>query len=741
MPIPVVQFKIEFLRLEGVGASIGGTALPFVLGFVHVNSLTRSESHRMGRSRPIPSGQPNFDLTREAVPWVVEVNAFVGDVVTVRAEVWDDKGDAGCVQIVQTQGVISPMTGEMKFVGGPALVVRVSAVVPSVTLPAAVARATSKSGTSATLVVPQALVVEITDIQGLFKPGRSDQPGVKGSVRVPGYISHDDLGRIFTNRKPDDTWQSGEQFIDVEAKVTSVGGVPIPPSSEIKWTLVDVDDPTNDDPGFHKDWGRYVDANDYKPTGEAIGAHDADNASAHSPGNSDEAIILSATAGASATARWEQVPGGPAVTPSSRTEATSKLVAGANISEKTTKIRVHCPNVLGTNFVLRAELTNPPASVPLLNARTGTMTMWSRIDVEVARMRGAHSVSTAITKIPPFLHPACVQLDFQPERIVSDPTLDRRHMAASDATLSNDTAAWVNDSRVFTHGTRSGSPPPPGSQPGWFFFGSAQLPNPLPGGSGPPAAIFEGTTYTITDDEIEVSGDKRAADFAVFAWDIGSTRVTAGFPVRRTTLAGGKTTVEIFGNDVTNGFTGHDADGSVDHAMKTAILFFPRVQATRGSSAFTPGGFGVPAGARLRLLPAGATFTAGISPSATNPATGTTRYFAGRTVIFSHVPSFSDPNPAGSGPPVPKANFDDKVIQTVVHEFVHAFGMPHKCGNWDWRTPRQSSCCMNYFSTWLLDSANRPIPGTTDKQGNHMCGRHLMEIRRVHLDKNLGLNW
>ncbi|MFN0131016.1 MAG: hypothetical protein ACKVW3_00535 [Phycisphaerales bacterium] len=741
MAIPILQYKIEFLRLEGVGAFTSAATLPFVFGFVSVNSLVRNEAHRTGRSRPIPSGPPNFDLTAEAVPWVFEVNAFAGDVVTVRAEVRDDKGDAGTNQIVTTLGLIAPMTGEMRFVGGPTLVVRVSATVLSVTVPAAVARATGSSGTSATLVVPQGLVVEITDIKGLFKPGPSNTPGVKGSVRVPGYISEDDQGRIFTNRKPDDSWQSGEQFIDVEAKVTSIGGLVIPPASEIKWTAVDVDDPTNDEVDFHKEWGPYIDANDYNAAKVSIGAHGDDNASAHSPGNADQAKIFSATAGASATARWEQISGGPSVTGVSREEAKSALVAGATVSEKKTSIRMHCPNVLGTNFVLKAELTNPPPGFPLINAKTGVMTMWSRLDVEVGRMAGAHSVATAITKIPPFLHPLRVQLDFQPQRDITIAALNRQHMATTDATLSNDTAAWVNDVRVFSHGTRAGSPPPPGSQPGWFFFGSAQLPNPLPSGSGPLAPLFDGTTYSLTDATIEIAGDKSGADFIRFDWKVGSTDLSAGFAVNTATFAGGKTTIEMFGNDVTNGFTGHDADGSISHAMKTAILFFPRVQSTRGSSTFAPGGFGVPAGARLRVFPAGATFTTGISPSATNPATGATRYFAGRTVIFSHTRSFSDPNPAGSGPPVPKANFDAEVIQTVVHEFLHAFGMPHKCGNWDWRTPRTNSCCMNYFSTWLLDSANKPIPGTVNKQGDHMCGRHLMEIRRVHLDKNLGLNW
>jgi hypothetical protein len=48
---------------------------------------------------------------------------------------------------------------------------------------------------------------------------------------------------------------------------------------------------------------------------------------------------------------------------------------------------------------------------------------------------------------------------------------------------------------------------------------------------------------------------------------------------------------------------------------------------------------------------------------------------------------------------------------------------------------------MNYFNTWLADSSHKLIHGTIGKQGSDMCGRHLMEIRRVHLHKNLGLGW
>ena len=95
-------------------------------------------------------------------------------------------------------------------------------------------------------------------------------------------------------------------------------------------------------------------------------------------------------------------------------------------------------------------------------------------------------------------------------------------------------------------------------------------------------------------------------------------------------------------------------------------------------------------------------------------------------------------NTATITPTVPVPGFDDAVVKTVVHEFTHAFGMPHKCGNWNWRTPREHSCCMNYWDTWLVGPAPafKVLPNTVGKENNDMCGRHLMEIRRVHLERN-----
>ena len=302
-------------------------------------------------------------------------------------------------------------------------------------------------------------------------------------------------------------------------------------------------------------------------------------------------------------------------------------------------------------------------------------------------------------------------------------------MATSKNVLTASTRAWVNNPAVFTHNGNGG----------WFFLGAARLPNPLPGASPPP--LFTGSAYTFgttgTGVWVEVAGNFPTADYVDIKWTDGAGNAQhTGFGVDHVDVAAGKSRVFLDGNDVTPGFTGHDADGSLSHAYATQILFFPQHRLSGG--VLSPGGFGVPnAGATVEIDPPGAVFVTGISPSVPSAVTGVGSFFAGRTVLFTHTGKFSTPGP----PPAPRGDFNSRVLSTVVHEFLHAFGMPHKCGFWDWRTPRLKSCCMNYFDTWLLDPAQNLVPGTVRKNGNDMCGRHLMEVRRVHLDKNPGLNW
>ena len=738
MPIPAARVKVEILQIGGLPpATLAAGNTRYARAYLQAGA--GPQLWVTGRSRPIPDAGGDFDVTTEAAPWSFEANLNPGEIFSIGVEMREDRGDlappAATVILDPLAGTIKDpwASGDRTFGSGPTVKVRVTTTLVNPVDKAFLARAAAASKASGALVIPQGYFVEIVDIPGLYKPNAAIATSVQASQHVAGYTSNDNLGRIFTNRLPNGNWSKDQQFIEVQVKVTAYGGSTLPAGARIDWTIEDVDDPTNDASEFHRDWGRYVDANDYDGTGKPIGAHPDDNASAFKAGNANETLLFGAAV-AAPTARWAAATGGPAPAASSRTKAKTPITV---VTPQTgnSSVRVHCTNVLGTNLLVRANLSGTPAGAPVFGAATGIMTMWSRIDVEVVRMAGAHSVTGALADIPKFFLPACVQLDFQTERVVSG-ALDKKEIATSDddSVFDPATIGWVNNAGVFTHK----------GQPGWFFLGAARFPYPLPSG-GSSATLLSGPAYKFTGQVLEVTGAAATAEFVDVTWKVGGKDQNAGFSVNRNSaapppvVAGGKTTMKLFGNDVTPDFTGHDADGSISHAMASMILFLPQHQVPPGG-ALVSGGFHIPAvGAKIEVFGPGAVFTTGVSPTVTNPAKPGEEFFAGRTILFTHTEAFST-----GTPPVPKANFDKRVLQTVVHEFIHAFGMPHKCGNWNWRTPRQPSghsCCMNYFSTWLLDASKNVTPDTVGKQAADMCGRHLMEVRRVHLERNLGLKW
>jgi len=83
------------------------------------------------------------------------------------------------------------------------------------------------------------------------------------------------------------------------------------------------------------------------------------------------------------------------------------------------------------------------------------------------------------------------------------------------------------------------------------------------------------------------------------------------------------------------------------------------------------------------------------------------------------------------------------IITTITHEFGHAFGYPHKCGYYTFEDPAKSSCCMNYFHSWLYKPGTHNDPSTrqverfqTGESGKHFCARHTSGIRQGHLEDN-----
>lgn len=182
-------------------------------------------------------------------------------------------------------------------------------------------------------------------------------------------------------------------------------------------------------------------------------------------------------------------------------------------------------------------------------------------------------------------------------------------------------------------------------------------------------------------------------------------------------------------HDVQDEFTA--GNGSTDHAYDRVRLFGPRRTETivgGNSQGNAAGGYGAPADVDVRVTELAGELK-GQSPGAT---VANAAYFSGRTLIATRHPAYDDHgNPA--------AGYEDEVRIAIIHELVHAFGMPHKCGGWDVALPRATTCCMNYPPNWMVDANHALVPNTANHVGTGLCARHIKEVRRVHLEDNLAL--
>ena len=65
--------------------------------------------------------------------------------------------------------------------------------------------------------------------------------------------------------------------------------------------------------------------------------------------------------------------------------------------------------------------------------------------------------------------------------------------------------------------------------------------------------------------------------------------------------------MQLYGNDVTPDFTGHDTDGSLNKAYEKSIAFYPRSEWHPNATAPVPGGYDIPtSGANVRVFGPGA---------------------------------------------------------------------------------------------------------------------------------------
>jgi hypothetical protein len=557
-------------------------------------------------------------------------------------------------------------------------------------------------------LLPRTMLLSLTEVGGLYKPGHADAEDVgAGTTRASGYLhgytSDDDAGRIFVNHVPRRngavSWQQARrkdvQYIELAVVVSTNDGSPIPAGTRVHWTWEDPDDPSN--AAMEANASGLVDPNDSGvPTGnDNLGQHDHPRAG-HGTGAKYEGID---------SYGLEEI---------DAHTATTAIVGGQSV------VRLHCTNVAGDNYRVTARLAHHQLVQPGVEAPTGLMTMWKRIDLEYRCMDGAHSLP--VRDMARFFEPCFVQMD--PTEELSTPRLDTLSPtddAAFDLASSNYVKAPPTG--VFQHEY----------EPGWFLLVAAHR------AAANVAAATRTTLFTGpgTFDEIRFNDGSRGervvidaplAQAPVAAKLKEGTNELRVFALAKDadTPAPGKTAIYLSAIDYQSDFVPGNGvlegpGGSYEHR----IFRYPRHEWSVPARTWTTPGLGFPTTVEVEIVGGRGGETGGVSPENHHRGKG---YFAGRTIIFTKHPSYN--NDDGT----PKL---DELLHTITHEIGHAFGFPHKCGYPSWQDPPTRACCMNYFHSWLYTPGTRTLQRfVTGEESAHFCARHLHGIRRVHLEDN-----
>lgn len=268
--VTVFLESVEFLS-PSVRVAMEVGERPYVLAWLGVR--------RFGRSRVIRDLDTPFTFAEERGRWTRELAVASGESIPLAIEVWTETlGDAPIARLDATipppwsLGTTRVVTGDL------ALTYRVvPRHVPAPSPPAVAPRSAAETASRATLRIPDTVVVELTDVVGIYEPVLSSAVGEPGSRRRVGYLSEDDQARAYRNRKLDGTFKADTQLVELHATVTVLRGF-LPAGARMRWVVEDVDDPSNDDPSVHADGGSYIDRPDYDPnTGEHLGSNGFDN--------------------------------------------------------------------------------------------------------------------------------------------------------------------------------------------------------------------------------------------------------------------------------------------------------------------------------------------------------------------------------------------------------------------------------------------------------------------------------
>src|SRR5690606_23869368 len=215
--------------------------------------------------------------------------------------------------------------------------------------------------------------------------------------------------------------------------------------------IVAVDDPSGSLPGDARVVWNWEDPDD--PANDGM-RHEAARATDDSAGGGDNRgqCDFSSSGSAPNEPVFEEVPG-------FSISETDVCHCHTAIVNHQSKVRLHCTNVGGDNYVIRVQITGRSD----LRVSTGVMTLWKRIDVEYHQHQGVRDIP--LRRVAAAFEDAFVQLDIEQQR--ERFTIRRRgsptRYMTDDENL--EVAARALSQRLFRHARR----------PGWFLLVAADL--------------------------------------------------------------------------------------------------------------------------------------------------------------------------------------------------------------------------------------------------------------------------
>lgn len=480
--------------------------------------------------------------------------------------------------------------------------------------------------------------LELTAILGLYKPGHNDPEDArnkttKRSGYLRGYKSDDNLGRIFLNHIPrtgpsvawQDLWRKDTQYIELEVSVRP-RGARVPAGAKVIWEWEDPDDPFNESGSVRADAGAEIDPNDYS----GIQGNDFSNvtktgaAAADNTGKRDFP-----SANGAAAPDYEEMP------PYLMTRISGTQKVETSIVNGLSKVRFHCTNVGGDNFKIKVRFKDHPGINNLGGDETGVMTMWKRVDVEYRKMPSATDMP--VDQVPVPFESAMVQMDITEP--VSVP--DKDFLSATRADFDSDSSRYVKapSTGVFTNENK----------PGWFLLVGAQRAT-RDVGTATSRELYAGTA---TLQELRVGSSRREAlilprnltdDVAfVFLEENNDSILLTVDSKEENTPRAGQCRIILDGLDYQSDFvpgTGLlEGAGGQPGSYDRTDLYFPGHKLELPGNGWRTPGLGFTSPVTVRVFSPGARETGGVSPTNTH---GGHDYFAGRTIIFTRHPAYSN---------------------------------------------------------------------------------------------------